>query len=416
MADRSNTTILKTFEFKIRTNAKFVDACERTLDGCRNLYNCALEQRISLYAQTGKGVGFIEQCRQLTDARAELPEVAAVYRDIQTDVLKRLDKAFDAFFRRLKSGDAPGFPRFKGRDRYDSFGCARRERDQFPIKGDKLMMPGVGTCRVRLSRTIEEMGRCRFVRILRRADGWYVQLVCEVARPEPLLATGHSVGVDLGIESFATLSTGEQIENPRHLEKAAKKLAWAQRRLSRKAKGSANRRKARKNVALRYLKTVRARRHFHYQTALYVVRRFDLIAVEDLNIKGLAGGMLAGSVASVAWSAFLMILNAKAEEAGKKVERVNPAYTSQDCSGCGARTKKLLSQREHVCTSCGLVAHRDHNAAINILNKALGQRVPESTPVDSDGAGRSRNATVVDGRNKRRPSGTKRVAVNRARL
>lgn len=416
MADRSNTIILKTFEFKIRTNAKFVDACERTLDGCRNLYNCALEQRISLYAQTGKGIGFVEQSRQLTDARNALPEVAGVYRDIQTDVLKRLDKAFDAFFRRLKSGDAPGFPRFKGGDRYDSFGCARRERDPFPIKGDKLAMPGVGTCRVRLGRAIEEMGRCRFVRMLRRADGWYVQLVCEVEKPAPLPVAGQSVGIDLGIESFATLSTGEQIENPRHVEKAAKKLAWAQRRLSRKAKGSANRRKARKKVALRYLKTVRARRHFHYQTVLRIVRAFDFIAVEDLNVKGLAGGMLAGSVASVAWGAFLMILVAKAEEAGRQVKKVDPRYTSQDCSGCGVRAKKLLSQREHVCTSCGLVTHRDTNAAINILNKALGQRVPESTPVESDGALRSRNAAVVDGRTERNPIGVKRCAVNRARL
>src|SRR5581483_10710076 len=98
------------------------------------------------------------------------------YRDTQTDVLKRLDKAFDAFFRRVRNGETPGFPRFKGKDRYDSFGCARRARDPFPIKGDKLTMPGVGTCRVRLSRTLEEMGRCRFVRILRRADGWYTQL------------------------------------------------------------------------------------------------------------------------------------------------------------------------------------------------------------------------------------------------
>lgn len=416
MADRSNTIILKTFEFRLRENRTFVEECERTLNGCRFLYNCALEQRIGLYAQTGKGIGFVEQSRQLTDARNALPEVAAVYRDIQADVLKRLDKAFDAFFRRLKSGDAPGFPRFKGRDRYDSFGCARRERDPFPIKGDKLTMPGIGTCRVRLSRGIGEMGRCRFVRILRRADGWYVQLVCEMAKPAPLAATGKAVGIDVGIESFATLSTGEQVENPRFIEKAAKKLAWAQRRLSCKTKGSANRRKARKKVALRYLKIVRARRHFHYQTALRIVRAFDFIAVEDLNVKGLAGGMLAGSVASVAWGAFLLILAAKAEEAGRQVEKVDPRYTSQDCSGCGARERKLLSQREHVCTGCGLVAHRDHNAAINILNKALGQRVPESTPVDSDGAGRSRNAAVVDGRNERRPRGTKRVAVNRARL
>lgn len=420
MAKSEDNTILKTFEFKLKANRVFVEECERTLNGCRNLYNCALEQRINLYAQTGKGIGFFEQSRQLTDARAELPEVARVYRDIQTDVLKRLDKAFDAFFRRLNIGDAPGFPRFKGRDRYDSFGCARRERDPFPIKGDKLTMPGVGTCRVRLSRNIEEMGRCRFVRILRRADGWYVQLVCEVVKPEPLPATGRSVGLDLGIESFATLSDGSQIENPRFVEKAAKKLAWAQRQMSRKAKESANRRKARKIVALRHLKTTRARRHFHYQTALGIVRAFDFIAVEDLNIKGLAGGMFAGSVASVAWGAFLMILIAKAEEAGKQVEKIDPRYTSQDCSGCGAREKKLLSQREHCCTACGLIAHRDHNAAINILCRAESART--LTPAESDGARRSRNVTrkgrkiLVRLETSDAPSGQNESAGRRARL
>lgn len=409
----SETTIIKTFEFKVRRNGRFLEACERTLDGCRDLYNCALEHRIRTYQATGKGVGFAEQSRQLTDARAELSEVAAIFRDTQADTLRRLDTAFDAFFRRLKSGEKPGFPRFKGKDRFDSFGCTRRARDPFPIKGDKLAMPGVGTCRVRLSRSIEEMGRCRFVRMLRRADGWYVQLVCEVEKPAPLPATGQSVGIDLGIESFATLSTGEQIENPRHVEKAAKKLAWAQRQLSRKVKGSANRRKARKKVALRHLKTTRTRRYFHYQAALRIVRAFDFIAVEDLNVKGLAGGMLAGSVASVAWGAFLLILIAKAEEAGRQVEKVDPRYTSQDCSGCGAREKKLLSQREHYCVNCGLVMHRDHNAAINILVRARG---PEVTPAESDGAQRSRNAAVVGGGTERSPEGVERRTADHARL
>lgn len=413
MAKSEDSTTLKTFEYKLRENRTFVKECERTLSGCRNLYNCALEQRINLYAQTGKGIGFVEQCRQLTDARAELHEVAGIYRDIQTDVLKRLDRAFDAFFRRLGTGEAPGFPRFKGRDRYDSFGCARRERDPFPIKGDKLTMPGVGTCRVRLSRSIEEMERCRFVRILRRADGWYVQLVCEVAKPQPLPATGRSVGIDLGIESFATLSTGEQIENPRFVEKAAKKLAWAQRKMSRRVKGSANRRKARKKVALRHLRTTRARKHFHYQTALDLVRAYEFIAVEDLNVKGLAGGMLAGSVNSVAWGAFLNILTNKAEEAGRQAVKIDPNYTSQDCSGCGARKAKRLSVREHVCLECGLILHRDHNAAINILVRARG---PEVTPVESDGTRGSRNDAIVAGRPKRCHGGTKRRTGNSARL
>lgn len=420
MAESKDNTILTTFEFKLKANRVFIEECERTLNGCQFLYNCALEQRINLYAQTGKGIGFVEQCRQLTDARAALPEVAGIYRDIQTDVLKRLDKAFDAFFRRLGTGEAPGFPRFKGRDRYDSFGCARRERDPFPIKGDKLTMPGVGTCRVRLSRSLEEMGHCRFVRILRRADGWHVQLVCEIAKPEPLPATGQSVGLDLGIESFATLSDGEQIENPRFVEKAAKKLAWAQRQMSRKVKGSANRRKARKKVALRHLKTTRARKHFHYQTALRLVRAFDFIAVEDLNVKGLAGGMLAGSVASVAWGCFLAILTLKAEEAGREMRKVNPAFTSQDCSGCGDRKKKLLSQREHVCTSCGLITHRDINAAINILSRAESART--LTPVESAGARGSRNASrksrkiLVRLETSDAPAGQSKSAGRRARL
>jgi len=419
MAESKDNTILKTFEFKVRPNAQFIEACEATLNGCRFLYNSALAQRISIYAYTGQGIGLFEQSRQLTAARAALPEVKAIYRDTQADVLKRLDKAFDAFFRRCAKGETPGFPRFKGFERYDSFGCPRRERDPFPIKGDKLNMPGIGTCRIRLSMDIEEMGRCRFVRMIRRADGWYVQLVCEVAKPEPLPPTGASVGIDLGIESFATLSTGEQIDNPRVVEKAAKKLAWAQRKMARKTKGSQNRRKARRNVARKYLKTTRTRKHFHSQTALRIVRAFDLIVVEDLNVKGLAGGMLAGSILSVAWGAFLLILSAKAEEAGRQVEKVDPRYTSQDCSSCGARAKKLLSQREHVCTKCGLITHRDINAAINILLRARG---PQVTPVESDGAQRSRNVTRQGRKTLVRldlsdaPAGQNEAAGRRARL
>jgi putative transposase len=258
MADSQSTT--KTFEYRIRPNKKFVAACENALDDSRFVYNCALEQRIRVYSAGGKTISFCEQSRQLTEARNESPEIKGVLRTIQSDALERLDEAFDAFFRRLKRGEKPGFPRFKGRDRYHTFSQKYEKARPCPIKADKLTVPGVGTCRVRLSRPVE--GRCKQLRITRRADGWYALLVCEIPKPAPMAKTGETVGVDVGIKSFATLSTGEEIENPRQLKHAATRLAREQRRLSRKVKSSQNRRKARGKVALRYLRVQRARKHY----------------------------------------------------------------------------------------------------------------------------------------------------------
>jgi len=168
------------------------------------------------------------------------------------------------------------------------------------VKGDKLTVPGAGSCRVRLSRPIE--GQCKQLRITRRADGWYVLLVCEIPKPAPLPKTGETIGVDVGIKSFATLSTGEEIANPRHLNKAHEQLVREQRRLSRKTKGSQNRKKARGKVALRHLRVQRTRKHFHHEEAAKLVERFDRIAVEDLNIRGLVKNHhLARAILDVAW-------------------------------------------------------------------------------------------------------------------
>jgi putative transposase len=351
----------------------------------------------------GKGTDLNRQSRELTEARKEIPELSDRLRAIQQDALERLDLAFDAFFRRLRNGETPGFPRFKSKERYDTFSQKYEAVRPFPIKGDTLTVPGVGTCRIRLSRDLSEMGRCRQLRITRRADGWYALLVCEVTSPStPLPDTGRQAGIDVGLEAFATLSTGKRIENPRHLSKAAKKLAKEQRRLARKKRGSNNRREARRKVALRHLKVSRSRKDFHHKTAAKLVKRFDLIAVEDLNIKGLAKSRLAKSVLDVAWAAFFRILMVKAADAGRRVEKVDPRFTSQDCSYCGSRRKKALSEREHVCLDCGLVLHRDHNAAINILSRAGWSRKtrahkkaqPELTPAESHPVRRSRNGTA----------------------
>ena len=363
MAD--SQTITKTFEYRIRPNKKFVAACEKALDDSRFVYNCALEQRIRVYNASGKTISFYEQSRQLTDARKELPEIKSVLRTIQIDALERLGEAFDAFFRRLRCGEKPGFPRFKGRDRYHTFSQKYEKVRPCPINDDKLTVPGVGTCRVRLSRPVE--GCCKQLRITRRADGWYALLVCEITKPTPLPETGETVGVDVGIKSFATLSTGEEIENPKHLKQAATQLAREQRGLSRKVKGSQNRKKARQKVALRHLRVQRSRKHFHHEEAVKLVKRFDRIAVEDLNIRGMVKNRhLAKSILDVAWGQFFAITKSKAENAGRTFERVNPRYTSQTCSNCGHRQKMPLAIRIYECEKCGFVINRDHNAAINL--------------------------------------------------
>ncbi len=366
MAESKDNTIYKTFEYKLRPNAQFVKACEKTLDDSRFIYNNALEHRISIYRATGQSVGLYEQSRQLTDARKALPEVGTVLRTIQSDALERLDEAFKSFFRRLKNGEKPGFPRFKGKDRYHTFSQKIEKQRACPLNGDKLTVPGVGSCRVRLSRLIE--GRCVQLRITRRADGWYCLLVCEIPKPAPLPKTGETVGVDVGITHFATLSTGEKIENPRHLKKSADNLAKHQRRLSRKKKGSKNRAKARNKVALAHLKVTRARKDFHHQTAKNLVDRFDRIAVEDLNIKGMVKNhSLAKAISDVAWSAFFLILISKAVNAGRQVIKVPAAYTSQTCNRCGHRQKMPLKLRTFVCGNCSHALDRDENAARNIV-------------------------------------------------
>ena len=369
MNSTANGIITKSFEFKIRQTREFVEAAERRLDRSRFVYNCALEERITLYRR-GKSIGLVEQSRELTEARRELPALGEVLRTIQTDALERLDLAFQAFFKRLKKGQSPGFPRFKSKARYRTFSQKLEPCRRCPLDGDRLTIPGVGRVRVRLSRPIA--GKVKQLRITRKADGWYAILICDCPEPDPLPKTRAAqaiVGIDVGLEYFATLSMGETIPNPRHLRRRAKALKRSQQALARKQKKSANRGKSRKRVALGHLRVVRARKDFHHKTALDLVRRFDHIVVEDLKIRNMIRNRaLARSIADAAWGSFLDILETKAAWAGRTVERVDPRWTSQTCSGCGHRQRMGLAERVFVCGQCGVVIDRDHNAAVNIAS------------------------------------------------
>lgn len=223
---------------------------------------------------------------------------------------------------------------------------------------------------MRLSRPIE--GKIKTCTIKREADGWYVIFAVEDTQCPYFPKTGESVGVDVGIENFATLSTGEAVANPQYLRKAERALKTAHRRVSRRKKGSNRRRKAVQLLAKKHQKIARQRQDFFHKLSLRLVKEFDEVVFEDLNIAGMKKNHhLAKSISDAAWGTFMLIHEGKAANAGRSVMKVPAAFTSQDCSACGHRVRKSLAMREHRCVACGLVLHRDHNAALNIWAKGV---------------------------------------------
>ena len=335
---------------------------------CRNLYNAGLEERIGAYRKAKVTRNYYDQANTLSEIKEALPEYKGVYSQVLQDVLKRLDKAYQAFFRRVKAGQKAGFPRFQGRDRYDSF--------TYPQSGFSLAQDGksayfskVGNVRIRLSRPLE--GKVKTATIIHDCGEWYVSYVCEVeAQLQPM--TGQSVGIDVGTTHFLITSDGEFVNNPRHFQNAMNKLRVAQRSVSRKTnKRSNTRRKAVRVVAKLHRKVSRQRLDFHHKQARKLVNENDLIAHENLNVGGMGRGNLARSIHDVGWSQFFQILAFKAECAGKRVVAVDPRYTSQKCNACGHTEKaNRVNQAKFVCRSCGHTANADHNAALNILGRA----------------------------------------------
>ena len=357
---------VKAYKFNLKTNPAFEQACVFTLDTCRELYNASLQERRDAYQINHVSLNYNSQSAQLPGIKAIRPDVAAVYSQVLQDVLRRSQKAFDNFFRRVKAGQKPGYPRFKGKAFFDSFVYPQ---SGFRLEGDKLHLSKIGSCRVRLSRPIE--GTIKTCTIKREADGWYVVFAVECNQSRFIPKTGKAAGIDLGIECFAAVSNGERVENPKHYRAAESELKRAQRTVARrKNKRSNRRRKAINILARKHLHIKRQRADFHHKTALDVIRRYDHITIEDLNVCGMVRNHhLAKSISDAGWNQFARILTSKAANAGREVILVNPAYTSQDCSQCGSRVRKSLAVREHRCINCGFVAHRDHNAAINIQKR-----------------------------------------------
>jgi putative transposase len=356
--------VIRTFKFPLEPNRRQTGLLAEWLERCRVLYNVALEQRREWWRMGGKSLSLFRQQKELTELRASDPQYGRIPVLVCRSPLRQLDRAFQAFFRRAKRGETAGYPRFKGRHRLDSFEIGRA-----PVEGKKVRIPIMGLVKFRKYRDLK--GTIRDVRIGLRAGKWYVAFSCDLGEAPVKKPASRPVGVDVGLSSFATLSDGKKVENPRFFRKGEDLLARRQRALSRKKRGSKNRLQAKRLVQKAHEHVRNQRLDFVRKQAVELYRTHDCIVYEDLNLKGLAQSKLAKSVLDAAWGMFIRALNDKAEGAGRWAIAVDPRGTSVRCSSCEKPVPKSLSERTHRCEKCGLVLDRDENAARNIL--ALGR-------------------------------------------
>lgn len=360
----------KTFKYRLFPSHKQTATLEQALNGCRYLYNHLLEQRKESWKAEKKSLSGYDQSNSLKQLKAEQVFLKNIHSQVLQNVTQRVDLAFQSFFRRVRRGEKPGYPRFRGADRYDSF--------TYPQSGFKLLknvvqLSKIGGVKIKLHRPVE--GRIKTCTVRRTPTGkWFVTFVCAIDHKPVEQPIEPPVGIDMGLESFATLSNSEKVENPRFFRKEEKVLAKAQRKLSAQEKASKARKKAHKVVAHVHERINWKRHNFAHQESRKLVNRFNAICVEDLSINDMKKDNFRSmnkSIGDAAWRMFLDCLRYKAEWAGTHYIEVNPAYTSQTCNRCHNRHKLKLSDRVYHCPVCSLSLDRDVNAAINILGLGM---------------------------------------------
>jgi putative transposase len=386
----------RTYAFRLRPTARQYFALAACVEAHRELYNAALQERRDAWAHSKTSIGYRGQSAQLTEIRATRPDQAVWSFSSQQATLRRLNKAFASFFRRVRTGTSgvkPGYPRFKGAPRFDSV--------EWPRDGDgarwlaeqrRVYLQGIGQVKVHLHRPAQ--GRVKTIQIKRQGRRWMLVLSCDDVPTNHLSANGRQVGIDVGVRRFATTSDGQCIDNPRWARAAAARLTAAQQRLQRARHRSKNRERKRETVAARHRKIANQRRDFHHKQARSLVERYDLLAVEDLEVANMlrratpvpdphnpgqylpnnarAKSGLSRSISDAGWSQFISILRAKAEEAGRTCIEVDPRHTSDRCENCGhAAPENRTTQAVFACKRCSHRSQADEHAARNILRAGL---------------------------------------------
>lgn len=378
---------LKAYKYRLYPTKKQALRLQEVLDCCRELYNAALQERRDAYRMAHVSIRYQQQAGQLPAIKQIREEYAEIHSQVLQDTLKRVDKAFKAFFRRVKAGEKPGYPRFQAFGRYDSF--------TFPQSGfslthdNRVCLSKIGTIKVKLpqkKKANPPQGTMKTCTIKREGQRWFIIFACEVEHEIIYHPSEEAVGIDLGLLHFGTLSDGSTIENPRYLRRSEQKLKKLQETLSRTKRGSKRRRKAAQVVGKNHRHIRNQRKDFHHKEARKLVNNYGVIVFEKLQPANMskrpkpkqdeetgdylpngasAKAGLNKSINDAGWGQFQQIVANKAAWAGSRVLLVNPKHTSQRCSGCGAIVKKELSERWHRC-ACGCELDRDHNAAINI--------------------------------------------------
>jgi putative transposase len=380
--------VQRTFKYRLYPSAKQRKALFATFKFCRLLYNSALQERISFYKTFGKSRKYTEQAAFLPEIKADFADelqtqksaltspINKIHSQVLQQVLKQLDVSYQNFFRRVKEGsEAPGFPRFKNRDRFRSICFPQVSTDLLNMLGvkltdNKLKIFGIdGDIRIVFHRPFE--GIAKQCRIVKKNDNFYLCISCDNIAAKPLPRTNKTIGIDLGIVSFVTLDDGTKFHHPRPYQTAKEKLAYYQRKLALKQKGSLNRLKVKNSLSKVHEKISNIREDFQHKLANKIIAENDTIIIEKLNIKSMleAKGFEVNksNIQEASWGKFVSKLIYKAESAGRSIREVNPMNTSKTCSHCGKINKELtLRDREFRCEACGFAMDRDRNAAINI--------------------------------------------------
>jgi putative transposase len=406
--------MIKTFKYRLYPNKTTAERLQWVLDRCREVYNAGLQERRDAYEIGVKrhpnyydeetrheltrehAIGYYEQKRELVAIKEERPEYAGIASHVLQDVILRLKHAFDHFFQRVQNGQAPGYPRFQGKNRYNSFtypdkqGWKLETQTRPPNKKGVvrigLHLSKIGVVKLHLHRDMA--GTIKMLTIKREGEHWYAVFTCEISKSEPLPVSYEDVGIDLGVTHFAALSNGEFIDHPRYFRKGEKRLAKAQQALSRKKHGSHRCKRAASLVARCHRKIARQRKDFQHKASRKLVNRYQVIVFEDLQTTNLvkrpkpkqdegtgqylpngaaAKAGLNKSILDAGWSTFTTITVTKAAWAGRTVLFVSPSKTSQICPNCGTVRKKKLEERWHSC-ECGCELDRDTASAKVILD------------------------------------------------
>ncbi len=359
----------QSFKYRLYPNKAQQQIMDETLEHCRLLYNRLLAERKEAYEKFGHTLSYVAQANSFPARKQAIPALTSVHSQVLQDVAKRLDKAFQAFFRRVKNGEKPGYPRFKSLGRYHSF---TYPQGGYAVREGRLHLSKIGDIKIKLHRPIE--GTIKTCTIVAKNGEYYATFSCEVDT-QPLAATNTAVGVDLGIKHLLVTSDGACFDHPQALRKVERQLKRLQRAVSRKKKGSRRRKKAVRRLAKAHEHVANQRRDTAHKIARHLVNIYGLIVFEDLNAQGLLKNHhLAKSIADAGWHQLVQVTTYKAARAGRRVVLVDPRYTSQDCStdGCTYRKTDLtLAVRMWQCPECGVWHDRDINAAQNILQRAL---------------------------------------------